>query len=216
MEFAGNLLLFVGLLLCIFFVHVVVASSKEAIMILEKRAVDEVKVAKSQGIPISDLSSRVLGKKPGPGTPPLLDSESIESRRLMFDSNNTTDHDIQNEFNECRDRSSSIWVHFPHLELVFIFFAFQGVVASQAQVIRDTGFRCLPVIYTAITILVRRENISLRLACGRLLPLTLYFFHPSVRNGAYHYLQPSTQYSSTRKSSTCAIAISTACAPMVI
>lgn len=155
MEFAGNLLLFVGLLVSIFFIHVVVASGKEACMILEKRAVDEIKVAKTRGMSISDLSSRVLSTKAGPGTPPLLDSESIEDRRLMFNSNNTTDYDIQNEFKECRDRSSSIWVHFPHLELVFLFFAFQGVVASQAQVIRDTGLGCLPVIYASVTILVR-------------------------------------------------------------
>lgn len=52
----------------------------------------------------------------------------------------------------CRDHSRSAWLHFPHVELVFLFFAFEGAVASHAAVIRDGG--CPEIFYTAVAALV--------------------------------------------------------------
>lgn len=59
---------------------------------------------------------------------------------------------------ECRDRSRSAWLHFPHMELVFLFFAFEGVVASQASALRNA--RCPGMFFTAMVVLVSRSRYS--------------------------------------------------------
>lgn len=56
---------------------------------------------------------------------------------------------------ECRDKSTSAWLHFPHVELLFLFFAFEGAVASQASAIRHVGVGCPSVFATAVLTLVR-------------------------------------------------------------
>lgn len=38
---------------------------------------------------------------------------------------------------DCRDRSRSAWLHFPHVELVFLLFAFEGAVGAQASALRN-------------------------------------------------------------------------------
>ena len=53
---------------------------------------------------------------------------------------------------ECRDRSTSLWLHFPHVELGFLIFAFEGFIAAQVYGIRQT--QCLPVSITAAIVLV--------------------------------------------------------------
>lgn len=40
---------------------------------------------------------------------------------------------------ECREHSTSAWLHFPHVELVVLFFAFEGAVATQISVLREGG-----------------------------------------------------------------------------
>lgn len=52
----------------------------------------------------------------------------------------------------CREYSRSAWLHFPHVELVFLFFAFEGAVASQASVIRNRG--CAHILWAAVAVLV--------------------------------------------------------------
>eukprot|EP00903_Cladosiphon_okamuranus_P012576 g11773.t1 len=37
---------------------------------------------------------------------------------------------------KCREHSASIWIHFPHVELVFVLYAVQGSLAAQVQVLR--------------------------------------------------------------------------------
>lgn len=53
---------------------------------------------------------------------------------------------------DCRDRSQAAWLHFPHIELLFLFFAFEGAVASEVAALRDS--RCPWVIIVAATALV--------------------------------------------------------------
>ena len=55
---------------------------------------------------------------------------------------------------DCRDRSQAAWLHFPHIELLFLFFAFEGAVASEVAALRDS--RCPWVIIAAATTLVSR------------------------------------------------------------
>lgn len=40
---------------------------------------------------------------------------------------------------ECRERSQSVWLHFPHVELVFLLFAFEGSVASEVSAVRENA-----------------------------------------------------------------------------
>lgn len=37
----------------------------------------------------------------------------------------------------CREKSQSAWLHFPHVELVFLLFAFEGAVAAQVAAVRE-------------------------------------------------------------------------------
>lgn len=56
---------------------------------------------------------------------------------------------------ECRDKSTSAWLHFPHIELVFLLFAYEGAVAAQVSAIRHIGLDCPSMFVTATVILVR-------------------------------------------------------------
>lgn len=59
-----------------------------------------------------------------------------------------------NLISECRDHLNSKWLHFPHVELLFLFFAFEGAVAAQVSALRGTT--CPWVILTAVAALVSR------------------------------------------------------------
>lgn len=37
---------------------------------------------------------------------------------------------------KCREHSKSIWIHFPHVELVFLLYAAQGSFATQLEILR--------------------------------------------------------------------------------
>lgn len=52
----------------------------------------------------------------------------------------------------CREHSTSAWLHFPHIELVVLFFAFEGAVASFASAMRHS--ECPEVFYTALAAMV--------------------------------------------------------------
>ena len=39
------------------------------------------------------------------------------------------------EIAECREKSQSLWLHFPHVELMYLLFAFEGAVAAQVSAI---------------------------------------------------------------------------------
>lgn len=58
---------------------------------------------------------------------------------------------------ECRRRSKSAWLHFPHIELLFLLFAFEGAVGSQAAALRRSLDASEPpwVVFAAIGALVR-------------------------------------------------------------
>ena len=61
-------------------------------------------------------------------------------------------HEMVDPVIECRDKSSSAWLHFPHVELMFLFFAFEGFVAAQVYGIHQS--ECLPVQIIAAVVLV--------------------------------------------------------------
>ena len=160
LEFVGNLILFLGGIVCIFLVHVAVASGMEAFMTLKRQAIDLIKMANNQGIPVSNLPSIVLKKNSGERSAELTDAQDIEYIGGSCDGSEAgyeekTANGRQDDLVECRDNSSSVWFHFPHLELVFLFFAFQGAVTTEARVFRHAGLNCPSVLFVAIAYLVR-------------------------------------------------------------
>ncbi len=60
----------------------------------------------------------------------------------------------------CRERFATAWVHFPHVQLVFLFLAFGGAVATQAAAARSAN--CPEISVTAAVALVRLASPSLR------------------------------------------------------
>lgn len=67
---------------------------------------------------------------------------------------------------ECREKSRSAWLHFPHVELVFLLFAFEGAVAAQVAAVRESSS---PVIFIlAISCLVSLFIYCFRRARGSL------------------------------------------------
>ena len=165
LEFVGNLLLFLGGIVCIFFVHVAVASGVEAYMTLKRQVIELIKMANEEGIPVSNLSSIVLRKKSGKRPAVLTDAQDIEDIGASCDGSDGGFEEraasgIQGDLVECRDKSSSVWLHFPHLELIFLFFAFQGAVTTEARVIRHAGLNCPSVFFVAIAYLVRNQAVT--------------------------------------------------------
>lgn len=55
---------------------------------------------------------------------------------------------------KCRDHSQSAWLHFPHIELLFLFFAFDGAIAAQVSALWSS--RCPWVLALAAAALVSR------------------------------------------------------------
>ena len=56
----------------------------------------------------------------------------------------------------CRDRSTSAWLYFPHIELMFLLFAFEGAVAAGVAALRES--RCPWVIVVAAASLVSEPD----------------------------------------------------------
>lgn len=56
---------------------------------------------------------------------------------------------------KCRDRSKSLWIHFPHVELLFILYAFQGALAAQIDVLRHGSGALVPVAAIALVRMTR-------------------------------------------------------------
>eukprot|EP00752_Nemacystus_decipiens_P003432 g3173.t1 len=83
---------------------------------------------------------------------------------------------------ECREHSTSAWLHFPHVELVVLFFAFEGAVASQVSALR--GGDCPSVTITAAVALFLYPVLMfagvLRTYFVRVRPKTLIVFTPSA------------------------------------
>ena len=89
---------------------------------------------------------------------------------------------------EFRNRSSSAWLHFPHFELLFLFFAFEGVVTAAAKILQYPG--CPYAFYPALAALVssiQREGILLHTAptCTYKKPVVLKIKRNDWRGDTY-------------------------------
>ena len=103
----------------------------------QKRATNEVERARSLDIPISKLSVRSPRRK-------IRRDEDAgqESTTDVEGSASATPRDggwfSMNKVAECRKQSQSAWLHFPHIELIFLLFAFEGAVAAQLAAVRES------------------------------------------------------------------------------
>lgn len=110
--------------------------------------------SRRRGVPMHELEASA-GSRSGPGSLPDADESDEEEGNgqppLVFS------HGRVGPIADCRAMSSSVWLHFPHVELVFLFFAFEGAVASQASAIKHA--ECPTTFYLGLFALVSEINI---------------------------------------------------------
>lgn len=95
---------------------------------------------------------------------PINDNEEIEAKEDKDQEQGSSNEDrtgnqVVDPVIDCRDKSSSAWLHFPHVELLFLFFAFEGFVAAQIYGIEQS--RCRSVQIVAAVVLVSLLNVSI-------------------------------------------------------
>lgn len=151
----------------------------------QERANEEVEMAQLQGTPIRELMPARLSPSSGePGghsdvTGAIICPGSRQPRqwapqsgsqlckRSWYRRNSSDDeeegvHSVTHSesrwslSSETRDRSTSAWLHFPHVELVFLLFAFEGAIAAGVSALRES--RCPWVLVAAATALVSLQH----------------------------------------------------------
>eukprot|EP00903_Cladosiphon_okamuranus_P021834 g20077.t1 len=167
LVFVGNLILVVGTLLGVFLMHVAVVSGVEALWLTKKRARDHLDAARRRAAPVGELQARLRGGKLARQTAPGLASHvpvGLSPVDEGLAENSDEEEGRGNGFVQirgerqlspvatCREYSTSAWLHFPHIELVVLFFAFEGAVASFASAMRHS--ECPEVFYTALAALM--------------------------------------------------------------
>lgn len=126
-------------------------------------------MAELDGTPIDELIARWAKWKvqPGDESNSTTASNSLGSAltKRKYRRQTSTDEEGANQdafrsdnrfrtLPEYRDHSASPWLHFPHVELVFLLFAFEGAVAAGASALRESS--CPWVIVAASAALVSR------------------------------------------------------------
>ncbi|CAM9746535.1 unnamed protein product [Choristocarpus tenellus] len=84
----------------------------------------------------------------------------------------------------CRRRSTSFWLHFPHIELIFLIFAFEGAITAQASMLRSSCPRYFWIaLLTMLAFPVLMVVMVLRTIYVRVLPGDLLIFRNSHDHG---------------------------------
>lgn len=73
---------------------------------------------------------------------------------------------------KCRERSKSIWIHFPHVELVFLLYAVQGSLATQLGVLRHGNGA---IVFVAAIALVRTNRAFVAFPSAIMLTCKLHY-----------------------------------------
>ncbi|CAN0564028.1 unnamed protein product, partial [Ectocarpus sp. 12 AP-2014] len=127
------------------------ASGIEAYWLAKRGAEKQVARAQRRGVPVRELSAR-LSNPWAPFDPNSESQRSLRAARTRGDNEGEADDtDAEegmpetagrsklSEIAECRERSQSVWLHFPHVELMYLLFAFEGAVAAQVSAIRENA-----------------------------------------------------------------------------
>ena len=124
----------------------------------KKRARDNVNAARRRAAPVGELQARLrTGKKTRQGLAleVPVDEDLDDSDEEEGGGNGLVPMRGESRLSPvatCREHSTSAWLHFPHIELVVLFFAFEGAVASFASAMRHS--ECPEVFYTALVAMV--------------------------------------------------------------
>lgn len=117
--------------------------------------------ARHQGLPISQLSRRPSARQIEHDPDATASSRSLQTIGSSdADESPAQETDVEgggsalkgsglrrrsstwlnvNKVAECREKSQSAWLHFPHVELVFLLFAFEGAAASQVAALVENA-----------------------------------------------------------------------------
>lgn len=180
----------------------------------KKRARENVDAARRREVPVGELRARFMGGKLLRRTTPELAAPSPIASQGSHVSGNLSPVDEERDNSDeeegggrglvtmgedrrlspvatCREHSTSAWLHFPHVELVVLFFAFEGAVASFASAMRHS--ECPEIFYTALAALVSGTvpcinqkscpRVPVKLVMGRLYCHVLGFTARSWRVG---------------------------------
>lgn len=141
----------------------------------QERAREELQAARRDGVFVHELTARLTGGQDARHTQSTVDrnlflnaalSQHISTPPVEEEVGTGGDEGSPAEMHggtyltpvgECRRQSKSAWLHFPHIERLFLLFAFEGVIASETSAIRqsfDTGEPSW-VCFVAIAALVR-------------------------------------------------------------
>ncbi|CAN0416896.1 unnamed protein product, partial [Laminaria digitata] len=185
--FIGNLVLFAGILLTIFLLHVLLASGVEAYWLTK------VKPPTRMPLPYFDSTaepvpqgSRRSQQVPSPSGSVLCTWSRGNEQRTGDEElggyDTTRTEDRLKMVSACRDRSTSAWFHFPHVELLFLLFAFEGAVAAGVSALRES--RCPWVIVVAAAALLLYPVLMFVMVCRtivlRVRSDDLIVFEPTV------------------------------------
>ena len=141
----------------------------------KKRAREKLEAARLSATPIGELQARFRGGRVLRRTTPELDGPSpFASQGSQTSPRLSPVEEVPESSDEeegrgrglvpmeserqlspvatCREKSTSVWLHFPHVELVVLFFAFEGAVASFASAMRHS--ECPEIFYTALAAMV--------------------------------------------------------------
>lgn len=145
-------------------------------MLNKKRACEHVDAARRRAVPVGELMVHFRREKLLRRTNPDVTSLSLFDSQTLRVSGNLTLAEEETDDNSdeekgrrqrsvfmrgesrlspvatCRQHSTSAWLHFPHVELVVLFFAFEGAVASFASAMRHS--ECPEFFYAALVALV--------------------------------------------------------------
>ncbi|CAM9965822.1 unnamed protein product [Ascophyllum nodosum] len=166
MVYLGNLLLVGSILTGVLVVHVVVISAVEALWLTRSRAKNHVAAARRRGVSTEEMEYRIsTGRGPSSGSGLLPAWRSLgeisereaksgggEDEGVLAMTTVATDQEVS-PLTVCRDKSHSIWLHYPHVELLVLFFAFEGAVSSQVSVIKVAS-NCDEFLYPALLTLL--------------------------------------------------------------
>ncbi|CAB1096724.1 unnamed protein product [Ectocarpus sp. CCAP 1310/34] len=175
--FMGNLALFSGLLVIIFTSHVLVASVVEAYWVAKQRARKVISRSLRRGLSLSEIPIALSGtwsqqptmddgSSAGSQSSGIMQSPQRMERQAVspYDGGdsksdeeeggprNTRPGNSIGQVSDCRELSQSPWLHYPHLELIFLFFAFEGAVTSQMAALRSANSSTI--LYAAVATLV--------------------------------------------------------------
>lgn len=134
-------------------------------------------IIRRRGLSLSKLRAPLMSERKACEVPFGLEEDSISGSKSIADNGTIVSEEIDTDEEDgssglvivrsqlspiaaCREHSGSAWLYFPHVELLFLFFAFEGAVGAQATAIGTAG--CPQLLGTAAAALVSPMGIHVK------------------------------------------------------